>query len=157
LLPEQSRAQEDADLLRENFETNCLAPGILLEQAATAMKAQDRGNLLAIGSVAGDRGRAVNYAYGSAKGALEILLSGLRQRLHGSGIQVSLVKPGFVDTPMTSHFPKGLLWSSPDRVASDCIRALRKGRAVTYSPWYWAWILRVIRGLPRPIFDRLRF
>ena len=65
--------------------------------------------LVAIGSVAGDRGRATNYAYGAAKGALEIFLSGLRQRLSRREVKVLLIKPGFFDTPMTVDFKKGPL------------------------------------------------
>jgi decaprenylphospho-beta-D-erythro-pentofuranosid-2-ulose 2-reductase len=107
--------------------------------------------------VAGDRGRATNYAYGAAKGALEIFMSGLRQRLHPSGVQVLLVKPGFVDTPMTADFPKGPLWASPERVAQDIVRAMAKGRSVIYTPWFWRWIMLIIRHLPERLFVRLRF
>lgn len=157
LLPDQKRANEDADLLRETLEVNTISAMVVLNEAAAYFEQQGHGQLVAIGSVAGDRGRATNYAYGAAKGALEIFMSGLRQRLHKRGVQVLLVKPGFVDTPMTADFPKGPLWASPQRVAEDIIRAMEKGRSVIYTPWFWRWIMLVIRHIPERLFVRLRF
>jgi short-subunit dehydrogenase len=157
VLPDQAQLDQDPSLLREVFEVNALAPMQLLAEAANRLEAQGQGCLLAIGSVAGDRGRATNTAYGAAKGALEIFLSGLRQRLHAKGVRVLLVKPGFVDTPMTAACKKGPLWATPERVADDILRALHKSRAVIYTPWFWRWILLIIRHLPEAIFVRLRF
>ncbi len=157
LLPEQGRASAEPELLRESLEINATVPMLVLEEAARLFEQQGRGQIVAIGSVAGDRGRATNYAYGAAKGALEIFLSGLRQRLHTSGVQVLLVKPGFVDTPMTADFKKGPLWASPERVARDIVRAMERGRSVIYTPWYWRWIMLIIRHIPERIFVRMRF
>jgi decaprenylphospho-beta-D-erythro-pentofuranosid-2-ulose 2-reductase len=157
LLPDQAEVNADAKRLRETFEVNALGAMVILNEAAANFEQQGHGQIVAIGSVAGDRGRATNYAYGAAKGALEIFMSGLRQRLHPSGIQVLLVKPGFVDTPMTADFPKGPLWASPERVAQDIIRAMAKGRSVIYTPWFWRWIMLIIRHLPERLFVRLRF
>ena len=157
LLPDQHRVDEDANLLRETMEVNALSAMVVLNQAAAFFERQGHGQIIAIGSVAGDRGRAANYAYGAAKGALEIFLSGLRQRLHASGVKVLLVKPGFVDTPMTAAFTKGPLWASPERVAQDIVRAMQKGRSVIYTPWYWRWIMLIIRHIPERLFMRLRF
>jgi short-subunit dehydrogenase len=107
-----------------------------------------------ISSVAGDRGRASNYAYGAAKAAVTAFTSGLRQRLQGSGVNVLTVKPGFVDTPMTAQFPKGALWATPRKVATDIIRAARRGRGVLYTPWFWGPIMFVIRNVPERLFQR---
>jgi short-subunit dehydrogenase len=72
-------------------------------------------------------------------------------------VRVVLIKPGFVDTPMTAAFPdKGLLWARPDRVAEDIVRALDSGRATLYTPWFWRFIMGVIRLLPDFIFRRTR-
>ncbi len=68
-----------------------------------------------------------------------------------------LVKPGFVDTPMTADFEKGPLWSFPERVAKDIVRAMEKGQSVIYTPWWWRWIMLVIRLIPESLFVRLRF
>jgi decaprenylphospho-beta-D-erythro-pentofuranosid-2-ulose 2-reductase len=157
LLPDQAKVNADAKRLRETFEVNALGALVILNEAAAFFEQQGHGQIVAIGSVAGDRGRATNYAYGAAKGALEIFMSGLRQRLHPSGVQVLLVKPGFVDTPMTADFPKGPLWASPERVAQDIVRAMAKGRSVIYTPWFWRWIMLIIRHLPERLFVRLRF
>ena len=68
-----------------------------------------------------------------------------------------LVKPGFVDTPMTAAFKKGPLWTSPERVAKDIVRAMETGKSVNYTPSWWRWIMLVIRLIPERIFVRLRF
>ncbi len=157
LLPDQTEVNGDANRLRETFGVNALSAMVVLNEAAAFFEQQGHGQIIAIGSVAGDRGRATNYAYGAAKGALEIFMSGLRQRLHQSGVQVLLVKPGFVDTPMTANFPKGPLWATPERVAKDIVRAMHKGRSVIYTPWFWRWIMLIIRLIPERLFVRLRF
>jgi short-subunit dehydrogenase len=156
-LPDQDEVNRDSQRLRETMEVNATSAMVLLNEAAAFFEQQGHGQIVAIGSVAGDRGRATNYAYGAAKGALEIFLSGLRQRLHKRGVQVLLVKPGFVDTPMTAAFKKGPLWASPERVARDIVRAMDKGKSVIYTPWWWRWIMLVIRLIPEALFVRLRF
>jgi short-subunit dehydrogenase len=157
LLPDPDEVNQDSQRLRETIEINATSAMVFLNEAAAFFEQQGHGEIVAIGSVAGDRGRATNYAYGAAKGALEIFLSGLRQRLSKRGVKVLLVKPGFVDTPMTAAFKKGLLWASPERVAKDIVRAMEKGKSVIYTPWWWRWIMLVIRLIPEPIFVRLRF
>jgi decaprenylphospho-beta-D-erythro-pentofuranosid-2-ulose 2-reductase len=157
LLPDQAEVNRDPSRLRETMEVNAISAMVVLNEAAAFFEQQGHGRIVAIGSVAGDRGRATNYAYGAAKGALEIFMSGLRQRLHKSGVKVLLVKPGFVDTPMTADFKKGPLWASPERVARDIVRAMERGRSVIYTPWYWRWIMLIIRHIPERIFVRMRF
>lgn len=157
LLPDQIALASDPARLRLTLEVNAVSAMVLLEQAAALFGRQGQGQIVAIGSVAGDRGRAVNYAYGAAKGALEIFLSGLRQRLRPHGVSVLLVKPGFVDTPMTAGFTKGALWASPERVAQDIVTALERRKQVIYTPWFWRFVMLVIRYIPEPIFARLKF
>jgi short-subunit dehydrogenase len=118
--------------------------------------AQRRGVIAVISSVAGDRGRQSNYVYGAAKAAVTAFASGLRQKLFPRGVRVLTIKPGFVDTPMTAAFPKGILWASPQRVARDIVRAMDGGRAVLYTPWFWRPIMAVINSIPEAIFCRLR-
>lgn len=156
-LPDQAEVNFDSQRLRETMQINAIGAMIILNEAAAFFEQQGQGQIVAIGSVAGDRGRATNSAYGAAKGALEIYLSGLRQRLHNRGVKVLLVKPGFVDTPMTADFKKGPLWASPERVAQDIVRAMETGKSVIYTPWYWRWIMLVIRLIPESLFVRLRF
>ena len=108
----------------------------------------------AISSVAGDRGRASNYVYGSAKAGLNAFLDGLRHRLFGSGVQVLTIRPGMVDTPMTAEFDKGPLFASPEKVGGDIHKAIGKRRAVCYTPGFWWLIMTVIQSLPRAVFHR---
>jgi short-subunit dehydrogenase len=120
------------------------------------MATQGHGAIAVIGSVAGDRGRASNYVYGTAKAGLAAFTQGLRQRLSKSNVQVLLIKPGFVDTPMTQEFKKGFLWASPDQVAKDICRAVEKRKNVLYTPWFWALIMLIIQHIPESIFKRLK-
>ena len=120
------------------------------------MEAQKEGSICVIGSVAGDRGRSSNYIYGSAKAGLAAFTQGLRQRLSKFNIDILLVKPGFVDTPMTQEFKKGFLWASPERVARDICSAIDKRKSTLYTPWFWGWIMLVIKHIPESIFKKLK-
>lgn len=112
--------------------------------------------LVGIGSVAGDRGRASNFIYGAAKGALDRFLEGLAQKYDGTPVRIVRVKPGFVDTPMTAAYKKTALFATPDTVAADIARAVKKGRRVVYTPWFWWPIMAIIRHLPWFVFKRLK-
>lgn len=157
-LPDQARAERDLDYARVEFDFNAEASLLLLLGLAKRFEAQGQGCLAAIGSVAGDRGRAGNYLYGAAKAALATVMSGLDQRLAARGVRVLTIKPGWVDTPMTEDFAKGALWVGPDRVARDIVRAVRHDRAgVLYTPGFWWPIAWIVRALPGWLFRRLRF
>ena len=108
-----------------------------------------------IGSVAGDRGRQSNYVYGAAKAGLTAYLSGLRNRLAATGVQVLTVKAGIVDTRMSAGMPGAALAASPAAVARAVVSAITRGRDVVYVPWFWRWIMLVIRMIPEPVFKRL--
>jgi short-subunit dehydrogenase len=141
---------------RQVLETNLLAPVSILTRVAERFERQGSGAIVGISSVAGDRGRASNYVYGASKAGLSVFLQGLRNRLHGTGVRVLTIKPGLVDTPMTAHLPRGILAASPRTVARGIHRALAGRRDVIYSPWFWRWIMLVIRLVPEPIFKRTR-
>ncbi|HXC65533.1 MAG TPA: SDR family NAD(P)-dependent oxidoreductase, partial [bacterium] len=119
-------------------------------------EAQGRGCLAVISSVAGDRGRQSNYVYGTAKATVTAFLSGLRNRLFRSGVQVLTIKPGMVDTPMTAALKKGPLFASADTVAAGIVRAVDKRRDVVYVPGYWRLVMGVIKALPEGVFKRLK-
>lgn len=154
-LPDQSLCERDDDALREAIAVNFTSYACLLIQLANVMEAQARGSLVAIGSAAGDRGKRRNYIYGAAKGGVAILLEGLMGRLARAGVRVTLVKPGFVDTPMTAAFAKGPLWISSDRAGRIIVRAIRKGKTTVYVPGFWRWIMAVLRVVPQRLFARL--
>lgn len=155
-LPDQTACAGDVELTLREFGTNAVATISLMSQAANRLLAQGRGTLAVISSVAGDRGRASNYLYGSAKAAVTAFASGLRQRLHGTGVNILTIKPGFVDTRMTAEFKKGPLWASPDSVARGIVHAIRKRKSVAYLPWFWWWVMRIIVHIPEPLFRRLK-
>jgi len=156
-LPPQRQADPDGAETAEHFAINATSTVNLMTLVAEKLEAQGSGMLVVISSVAGDRGRASSGIYGAAKAAVTAYCSVLRQRLHRRGVIVLTVKPGFVDTPMTASFRKGLLWASPEKVAADIVRAVDRQRLVCYTPWFWRWILLVVRLVPERIFVSLRF
>tara|TARA_E500000331_G_C17139316_1_gene661980 strand:+ start:411 stop:776 length:366 start_codon:yes stop_codon:yes gene_type:complete len=119
------------------------------------MKQQQSGTIVVISSVAGDRGRASNYIYGAAKAMVSTFAEGLRNRLFGTGVHVITVKPGFVDTPMTEDFKKGLLCVQPEDIAAGILRAVDKKKSVVYLPKYWWVIIFIIKHLPNFLYKRL--
>ncbi len=137
------------------FKTNCLSAISLLTLIANHFEQQASGTIIAISSVAGDRGRQSNYVYGSAKAAISIFLQGLRNRLHKKNVHVITIKPGFVDTPMTKDFEKGILWADPSVIAQGIIKAIEKKMDVVYLPWFWRYIMAVIKLIPERLFKRL--
>jgi hypothetical protein len=154
-LPDQMVCETDLAAMRMAFEVNGLATMTLLMLLAARLERQGHGTLAVISSVAGDRGRRSNYVYGASKAGLNTFLQGLRARLGPAGVNVLTVKPGFVDTPMTDAFEKGLLWVQPDTVARGIHGAIAKGRSEIYLPGFWRWIMLVLRLLPERIFMRL--
>ena len=155
LLDQQECRDLPAEAARQ-VHTNFVSPVSLITALAARFEARGAGSIVALGSVAGDRGRQSNYTYGASKGGLAIFLDGLRHRLAVRGVHVLTVKAGFVDTPMTRAFPKGALWAAPARVAEDILRAIDRRQAVLYTPWFWRWIMAVIRNLPRGILHRTK-
>jgi short-subunit dehydrogenase len=155
-LTDQLRAEQDNQYAVEETTLNFSTAVSFLTLVASRMEIQGHGAIAVIGSVAGDRGRASNYVYGSAKAGLAAFTQGLHQRLSKSNVQVLLIKPGFVDTPMTQEFKKGFLWASPDQVAKDICKAVEKKKNVLYTPWFWAWIMLIIQHIPESIFKRLK-
>ena len=102
-LGEQSRTEKDYKEMERVIKANLTGPAMIFEKLAQSMMERGYGVLVGISSVAGDRGRASNYWYGSAKSGFTEFLSGLRQRMQSSGVKVLSVKPGFVRTAMTAN------------------------------------------------------
>ena len=136
------------------IQTNALSTISLLTLIANRFEAKKSGTICVISSVAGDRGRASNYVYGSAKAMVTAFTSGLRQRLYKSNITVVTIKPGFVDTPMTSDFKKGFLWAKPNVVSKTIIKVIDAKRAEVYVPSFWRAIMWLISIIPNNIFKR---
>lgn len=155
-LGDQKKCEQDFAAALEQLNTNLISVISLAGHLANRMQSAGHGTIAVISSVAGDRGRQSNYIYGTAKGGVSIFLQGLRQRLYPHGVRVVTIKPGFVDTPMTAEFKKGLLWASPERVASGIVDACARGTPVAYLPTFWLLIMLVIRRIPESIFRRMK-
>jgi short-subunit dehydrogenase len=138
-------------ILRSNFE----GPSSLMGVLANAMEARGSGTLVGISSVAGERGRASNYVYGSAKAGFTAYLSGLRNRLAKRGVHVVTVLPGFVATRMTDgmDLPPRLV-AEPQEVGRAILRAVQKGQDVIYVRRIWWPIMAIIKALPEPVFKK---
>jgi short-subunit dehydrogenase len=154
-LPDQKACEQSFELTRKEFEINALSTISMLTHLANHFEQQGQGTIAVISSVAGDRGRQSNYVYGSAKGAVTIFLQGLRNRLYASGVKVLTIKPGFVDTPMTASFEKGLLWAKPQSVAERLVKKIARNSNESYIPGYWRPIMTVIKTIPEFIFKKL--
>lgn len=155
-LGSQKASEQDFNLALQELNTNAISVISLLTHLANRFESQQHGTIAVIGSVAGDRGRQSNYVYGTAKGVVAIFLQGLRQRLQKSGVDVLTIKPGFIDTPMTKAFKKGMLWSKPTVVANSIYNAIKKHRQVIYVPWFWSVIMMIVGLIPERIFRRLK-
>ena len=156
-LSDQPRAQTDVAYALKEIEINGASVVALMTLAGEQLAAQGRGCIGVLSSVAGDRGRQSNYVYGSAKALVSAFASGLRQRLHKVGVSVVTIKPGFVDTPMTAHLPKGgPLWAKPEQVARDIVGGMDKGRSVVYTPGFWRLIMLIIKHIPEFVFVKLK-
>lgn len=155
-LPEQSTCQTDLTACREALEINGVSPVLYAEAFAKHLAKADHGTLALIGSVAGDRGRKSNYAYGAAKGLVARYAQGLQHRFAGTGVKIVLIKPGPTDTPMTAHLKgQGAKLASVEDVAQNIVDAIERGRALAYAPGKWMLIMLIIQHLPRIIFNKM--
>jgi short-subunit dehydrogenase len=155
-LPSQKACEASFDHARHELDINLLSHLSLLTILGNRFEQQGGGTIAVLSSVAGDRGRQSNYIYGAAKGAITLVLQGMRNRLHHSGVKVVTIKLGRVDTPMTASFEKGLTWARPESVAPSIYRAIERGRDVVYIPAYWRAIMLVLRSIPESVFKKLR-
>lgn len=154
-MPDQADIDADPALIDGTVTDSFTGPARFLQGLAPLMEERGGGTVVGIGSVAGDRGRIGNYVYGAAKAGFHTYLSGLRNRLTRSGGHVVTVKPGFVDTAMTWGIEGMFLVASPDQVAGDLLKAVRKKKNVIYTPFFWRYIMLIIRSVPEPIFKKL--
>ncbi len=136
------------------IKTNALSAISFLTLIANLFEKNKDGTIAIISSVAGDRGRASNYVYGSAKAMITSFTSGLRQRLNKSNVAVVNIKPGFVDTPMTEEFNKNLLWVKPETVAAKIVPAIDKKKSEIYVPAFWWVIMTIIKLIPTSLYKR---
>jgi NAD(P)-dependent dehydrogenase (short-subunit alcohol dehydrogenase family) len=155
ILGDQARAEADAAHATAIVHTDYVAQVGVLTHAAKLLRAQGRGSLVVFSSVAGVRVRRANYVYGSAKAGLDGFASGLADALHGSGVRLLLVRPGFVIGRMTEGMSPAPFSSTPDEVADATVAALRRGRGVVWVPGLLRPVFFGMRLLPRAIWRRM--
>jgi short-subunit dehydrogenase len=155
-LSNQKSCELSVNQTLQEIQTNALSTVSLLTLIANRFEAKRDGTICVISSVAGDRGRASNYVYGSAKAMVTAFTSGLLQRLQKSNVAVVTIKPGFVDTPMTSEFRKGFLWAKPNVVSALIVKAIDRKKAEVYVPAFWRFVMLMVRLVPSKIFKKIR-
>lgn len=155
-LSDQAACNKHVDVALHELTTNCLSPVSLLTELSHHLIAQKNGTIAVISSVAGDRGRAKLAIYGSAKAFLTSYCSALRNRLCKYGVHVITIIPGYVATPMTEGLESRLIpIATPEKAAHDIVRAIDKKKDVLYTPWFWRYIMLIIKLIPEKIFKRL--
>lgn len=157
LLGEQRENETDIEAAVRVMRSNYEGPATILGVIANLFEARGSGTIIGVSSVAGDRGRATNYVYGSAKAGFSAFLSGLRNRLAKKGVHVMTVKPGFVATRMTEgmKLPPALT-ATPEAVADQVHAAFLKKRDVVYAKPVWRVVMGVIGAIPEGIFKKLK-
>ncbi|TLU85796.1 MAG: SDR family oxidoreductase [Chlorobium sp.] len=154
-LGNQGACEEDPEVALLELETNAFSTIALLTRLANIFEKQSHGTLAVISSVAGDRGRASNYVYGTAKAAVTTFCEGLQARMFKSGVHVLIIKPGLVATPMTEGLSMpAFLVAEPALIAADIFRAIEKKIDVLYTPWFWKYIMIGIIHIPATLFKK---
>jgi short-subunit dehydrogenase len=142
---------------REMVEVNLIGAMAWLDPIAAMFQSARAGQIVAISSVAGDRGRVGNPGYNASKAGLTTYLEALRNRLTRYGVHVLTVKPGFVRTEMLKAAPRVMFPISPNKAAQDIWNAIHSRKQQIYTPALWGLIMLVVRNIPSVIFRRMSF
>ena len=158
-LGDQSTAESDLEEIARLINVNFTSAAQWMSAGANLLKASKncKPTLLAITSVAADRGRRSNYIYGSAKAGLAVFMQGLSHRLAANGeLRAVQMKLGFVRSAMTKHMDMtGPLWADPHDVAKATLRAVESGGPIVYAPWFWRVIMMAVRATPSIVFNKV--
>ena len=155
ILGDQARAESDPAHAVAVIHTDYVAQVSLLTVLAGMMRAAGRGRIVVFSSVAGARVRRANYVYGSAKAGLDGFAGGLADALHGSGVQLLIVRPGFVIGRMTAGMSPAPLASTPEQVAAATARALARGKRAVWVPWTIRPLVVAMRLMPQWLWRRM--
>lgn len=152
-----SQETDEHDPVRASsvMESNFTGPAAACLVAADQLRAQGRGVLVVLSSVAGVRPRRANFIYGASKAALDHFCQALDDSLHDSPVRVMIVRPGFVRTKMTAGRPGPPMQTTPAAVARQVLRGLERGSLVVWAPPSLRWIFLLVRMLPRSVFRKL--
>jgi short-subunit dehydrogenase len=156
-LSDQHKADQDFNYALNQLQINFISIISLITLYAPKFEEQKSGTIATISSVAADRGRKKLTLYCTAKAALSTYMQGLRQRMYLSNVNVLDIKPGFVDTPMTADITKNILFAKAETIAEDIKFAIEYKKALIYTPWFWRFIMLIVRFIPEAIFKKLKF
>lgn len=149
--PNISQLTEYHAIIQRNF-TGAVS---ILNVCADYFTTRRSGFIAGISSVAGDRGKASNYIYGAAKAGFSTYLQGLRNQLFKKNVKVITIKPGFVDTAMTFGKPGMFLLAKPQVIGKKIVAAIEQQKDIVYLPWFWRYIMGVVRWIPEFFFKKL--
>ncbi len=155
VLGDQARAEHDAAAAVEIVQTNYTGVVSVTVPLVERLRAQGHGALVLLSTVAGERVRRSNFVYGSSKAGVDGYYQGLAASLAGSGVRVTIVRPGFVHTKMTEGLKAAPLAASPEQVGDAVVQAIAQGREIVWVPPALRYVMIVLRHLPRPVFRRL--
>jgi decaprenylphospho-beta-D-erythro-pentofuranosid-2-ulose 2-reductase len=155
VLGSQSDFDDDPEAAAEAVQVNYTGAVSSTLAVASQMRRQGHGHIVVMSSVAGERGRASNYVYGSSKAGLDAFAQGLNDALAGSGVKVTVVRPGFVHTKMTRGLKSAPLAATPRQVAEVAVTGMKAGKHTVWAPPALRYVFMVLRHVPRPIFRRL--
>ncbi|NKY88085.1 SDR family NAD(P)-dependent oxidoreductase [Nocardia veterana] len=155
VLGDQARAEQDPAAAVAVLHTDFIAQVSVLTVLANLLRAQGSGHLVVFGSIAGARVRRANYVYGSAKAGLDGFAGGLSDALHGSGVHLLLVRPGFVIGRMTAGMSPAPMSRTPDQVAVAVVAGLRRRAGRIWVPRALGPAAAVARMVPRAIWRRM--
>jgi short-subunit dehydrogenase len=155
ILGDQARAEKHPGHAAAIVHTDYVAQISLLTVLANVMRSAGSGSVVVFSSVAGVRVRRANYVYGSAKAGLDGFSTGLADALHGTGVHLLLVRPGFVIGRMTEGMKPAPLSSTPAQVAAATVHALAKHRRTVWVPWALRPMFAALRLLPQSVWRRM--
>ncbi|CAM5493923.1 decaprenylphospho-beta-D-erythro-pentofuranosid-2-ulose 2-reductase [Streptomyces purpurascens] len=155
LLGDQARDEREPEAAVRVAQTNYTGAVSASLVCARALQAQGHGSLVVMSSVAGERARRANFIYGSSKAGLDAFAQGLGDALHGTGVHVMVVRPGFVRTRMTAGLPEAPLATTPEAVATAVELGLRRRSETVWVPGALRVVMAALRHLPRGVFRRL--
>lgn len=151
-----TEASEDFDVFERIMQTNVMATVSTFEPFVGAMKSTGRGTLVGVASVAAVRGLPGAGAYSASKAAVRNYCESLRVELHGTGVKVVTLAPGFIRTPMTAKNPYKMPFLMPvDQFARQAVKAIDRGTSYTVIPWQMGWVARLLRCVPDHVYDRI--
>jgi len=155
VLGNQERDERDPASARAVIHTNFTVAASAMVLVAERLRRQGHGVLAVLSSVAAERPRRANFVYGASKAGLDAFSQGLADAVHGTGVRVVTVRPGFVHTRMTEGLDPAPFATTPEAVADAIIAGLRRGAHTIWAPALLRVVMGVLRHLPRPVFRRL--